>query len=209
MAARGRPAHGGAAASDDVAMTATDVLWTAWDGRGFEHLRLLVEPVGIRADSLMVALDDDGRAFRARYVVECDAGWTVRRARIEVDEEPARAMDLRADGRGRWTDGATGAALPLDGCLDLDVYPSPFTNTLPIRRLADAALGRPVAIQVAWVLLPALTIRADRQQYTLLERGPAGARWRFRGLDAAFTAELEVDAQGVVRDYPGIARRVQ
>jgi hypothetical protein len=190
-------------------MATTDVLWAAWDGRGFEHLRLRVEPAGVWADSLIIAVDDDGRPFRARSVVECDGGWRVRRARIEALEEPARVLEVRADGSGRWTDGATGAALPLDGCVDIDVYPSPFTNTLPMRRLVDAAVGRPVAIAVAWVLLPALTIEVNRQEYTLLERGEAGARWRFRGLDSDFTAELEVDAQGVVRDYPGIARRVR
>ena len=189
-------------------MATTDVLWAAWDGRGFEHLALSTEPGGVRADSVIIAVDDDGRPYRARYVVECDAGWVLRRARIEVLEEPARVIEVRADGRGGWTDAVTGASLPLDGCVDIDIYPSPFTNTLPIRRLADTGVGRPVVIEVAWVLLPALTIKAARQEYTLLERGETGARWRFRALESGFTAELAVDGQGVVRDYPEIARRI-
>ena len=41
-------------------------------------------------------------------------------------------------------------------------------------------LGRPVAMDIAWVVLPELTIQPARQEYTLLERGAAGARWRFR-----------------------------
>ena len=189
-------------------MATTDVLWTAWDGRGFEHLALSTEPAGVRADSAIIAVDDHGRPYRARYVVECDAGWAMRRARIEVLEDPARVMEIRADGRGRWTDAATGAPLPLDGCVDIDINPSPFTNTLPIRRLADAGVGRPVAIDVAWVLLPALTIQVARQEYTLLERGESDARWRFRALESGFVAELAVDGQGVVLDYPEIARRI-
>jgi hypothetical protein len=189
-------------------MTTTDVLWAAWEGRGFEHLELRQETGAVRADSLIIAVDDDGRPFRARYVVECDGGWAVRRARIEVLEEPARVMEVRADGRGHWTDAATGSPLPLDGCVDIDIYPSPFTNTLPIRRRADAVVGRAVAIDVAWVLLPALTIQAKPQEYTLLERGVTGSRWRFRAPDSDFTAELAVDREGVVLDYPGIARRI-
>ncbi|MEX2220377.1 MAG: putative glycolipid-binding domain-containing protein [Candidatus Rokuibacteriota bacterium] len=189
-------------------MATVDVLWAAWEGRGLEHLRLSTDPGGVRADSLILAVDDDGRPFRARYVVECDEGWTVRRARIELLEEPGRGLDLRADGRGRWTDAVTGAALALDGCVDVDIYPSPFTNTLPMRRLVDAVLGRPVALDVAWVVLPELTVQPARQEYTLLERGPAGARWRFRGLDSDFTAELAVDRDGLVLDYPEIARRI-
>ena len=66
-----------------------------------------------------------------------------------------------------------------------------------------------MAIAVAWVALPELTIRPAPQEYTLLERQPDGARWRFRSLDSGFTAELPVDATGLVRDYPGIARRLR
>jgi hypothetical protein len=189
-------------------MAATDALWAAWEGRGFEHLELWQEPGTMRADSLIIAVDDHGRPFRARYVVGCDAGWKVTHARVEVLEQPARVLDLRVDGRGHWSDAAAGAMPALDGCVDIDIYPSPFTNTLPIRRLADAAIGRPVALDVAWVLLPELTIQPARQEYTLLERGADGARWRFRGLDSDFVAELDVDGNGLVLDYPGIARRV-
>ena len=89
------------------------------------------------------------------------------------------------------------------------MYPSPFTNTLPIRRLPAVVVGAPTPLTVAYVALPDLTIRPTAQEYTLLERRPDGARWRFRSLDDGFTAELSVDAAGLVRDYPGIARRVR
>jgi hypothetical protein len=145
---------------DDLAMATIDVLWAAWEGRGFEHLALRQEAGAVRADSLIIAVDDDGRPFRARYAVECDGGWAIRRARVEVLEEPGRVLEVRVDGRGRWTDAATGAVPALDGCVDIDIYPSPFTNTLPIRRLTDAVVGRPVALDVAWVVLPELHFAA-------------------------------------------------
>jgi hypothetical protein len=191
-------------------MVTTDVLWAAWEGRGFEHLALSTEPGAVRADSLIIAVDDDGRPYRARYVVECDAGWKVTRARIEVIEQPARVLEMRADGRGGWTDAATGAAVPaLEGCVDIDIYPSPFTNTLPMRRLANAVVDRPLLLDVAWVVLPELTIQPARQEYTLLERGAAGARWRFRSPGSDFVAELNVDRDAIVLDYPELARRVR
>ena len=164
---------------------------------------------GARADSVIIALDDAGRPFRARFAIETDTGWRVRRARIELLGDPAPALDLRADGLGHWTDAVTDAARPLDGCLDIDVYPSPFTNTLPIRRLPAAAVGTPVPLAVAYVALPELTVRPAPQEYTLLERRADGTRWRFRSLDSDFTAELSMDGAGLVRDYPGIARRLR
>jgi hypothetical protein len=46
-----------------------------------------------------------------------------------------RKLELISDGRGKWTD-ASGNPLPaLDGAIDMDLSVSPFTNTLPIRRL--------------------------------------------------------------------------
>lgn len=187
-----------------LAVATVDVLWAAWDGRGLEHLRLDVSPGSVRADSLIIAVDDDGRPYRARYRIECDEGWAVKRARIERLDGPPRVLELHADGHGRWTGGRS----PLDGCVDIDIYPSPFTNTLPMRRLRDAVIGRPVTIDVAWVALPELTVQVARQEYTLLERGAAGARWRFRALGSDFTADLAVDRDGLVLDYPNIARRL-
>jgi hypothetical protein len=92
--------------------------------------------------------------------------------------------------------------------VDIDIYPSPFTNTLPMQRLPDVVVGRPIAIDVIWVGLPDLTIHAARQEYTLLDRDPDGARWRFRTLDSGFTAALATDRHSLVLDYPGIARRI-
>jgi hypothetical protein len=181
------------------------VWWSAWDGPGLEHLRLDDGVDEVRADSVILSVDD-GRPFRARYTVACDAAWRLRAARVAVLDDPARVLELQVD-RGRWT--SNGAALALDGCLDIDIYPSPFTNTLPIRRLASPLAGSAVRIDVAWVHLPALTIHRAPQEYTLLERTQSGARWRFRALDSDFMAELHVDGQGIVRDYPGLARRLR
>ena len=188
-------------------MATRDVLWAAWDGRGFEHLRLEMDARGVRADSLIIAVDDGGRPYRGRYRLECDRGWTTQRVLIERSSEPAGSLDLRVE-RGRWSDAATGAPLPLDGCVDVDIFPSPFTNALPVRRLPDLAVGRPVSLRMAWVRLSELAVRVTPQEYTLLERRADGSRWRFRSLDSDFAVELEMDADGVARDYPGIARRV-
>ena len=186
-------------------MATTDVWWSAWDGPGLEHLRLDEGVDGIGAESVIMSVED-GRPFRARYTLACDTAWRLRTARVEVFDEPARALELQIDG-GRWT--SHGAALALDGCIDIDIYPSPFTNTLPIRRLADAVVGSAARIDVAWVHLPTVTIHRAPQEYTLLERTESGARWHFRALDSDFMAELHVDGQGIVRDYPDLARRLR
>lgn len=179
-----------------------EAMWAPWDGTGLEHLRLTVDGDGSRADGLILALDEAARPYRLRYEVRCDGGWRVREARVRVSGSEQRGLHLVADGAGHWRDG-TGAPLPaLDGCLDLDLTATPFTNTLPIRRLGFG-LGESAEITVAWIDAPSLRITPDRQRYTRLAAG-----YRFEQVDGDFAADLLVNGDGLVRDYPGLFRRV-
>jgi hypothetical protein len=112
-------------------------------------------------------------------------------------------LALRSDGAGRWTDDR-GRPLPeLDGCIDVDISVSPFTNTLPIRRLGLAP-DTSDDVVVVYLDVPALTARPSRQRYTCL--GPG--RYLFESLQTGFRAELSVDADGLVLDYHGLFRRL-
>jgi len=71
-----------------------------------------------------------------------------------------------------------------------------------MRRLG-LAIGEAVEIEVAYILVPELSLRAAPQRYTRL----AERLWRFDGLDIDFTADLTVDEQGFVVTYPGLFLR--
>lgn len=181
------------------------VVWTMLFAPGMEHLRLESGGDDIRADGVVVAVIE-GTPIRASYEVRCDRTWTCRAARVSLAGSPERSIDFRADGRGGWTTG-DGQALPeLAGCLDVDIAVTPFTNTLPIRRLPLAPAAH--EISVVYVHVPTLEMRRVGQRYTCLERRADGGRWRYEGLDTGFTAELEVDSDGLVVEYPGVFRRV-
>ena len=77
-----------------------------------------------------------GRAYGLAYRVECDAHWHVTHAVLKV--MGGGTLELRGDGAGHWRDGS-GRALPeLDGCIDIDIAATPFTESLPIGRLGRA-----------------------------------------------------------------------
>jgi uncharacterized protein len=114
-----------------------------------------------------------------------------------------RRLDIASDGAGRWSDHA-GTQLPeLAGAIDVDLSATPFTNTLPIRRLGLRS-GQSETIQVVYVQFPDLTVTIDRQCYTCLE---PGRRYRHESVDSDFTREIEVDGNGLVMAYPGLFRR--
>jgi hypothetical protein len=170
--------------------------------RGHDLVRLAREGDGYRADGGVVAVEQ-GTAWSVRFAVVCDAAWRTRRAEVwAVAPDAVRRLLLEADGAGGWrVDGA--AAPALAGCLDVDLAATPFTNTLPIRRLALAVGQRGVA-RAVWVGAPRLELEVLEQSY---ERVGVD-RYRYEVPASGFGAEVLVDDQGLVVEYAGLARRV-
>jgi hypothetical protein len=173
-----------------------DVMWAPLAGPGLEHLQLATD----RCTSVLIATDD-GRPYSFTYHLTWDAGWHVRTvdARLLGDESPP--LQLRADGAGHWLT-AQGDDMPaLAGCIDVDFTASPFTNTLPIRRLGLED-GQSAQLRVAYILVPTLEIRPATQTYTRLD----ATHYRYES--GTFRADLPVDEDGLVLDYPGLWRRI-
>ena len=182
------------------------ICWTPiWnksrEGLGLEHL-LLAERM---ADSVVLAFDEELGPFRLTYRLSWDDSWRLRDAELSLAAAHfSRALSLQTDGQGHWRDADGRTIDDLEGCLDVDIWPTPFTNSFPIRRV-PMAVGERRLFRMAWILAPQLTVRAQPQAYTRL----ADRLYRFENLDGSgFTAELPVDEDGVVLDYPALFRRV-
>lgn len=174
-------------------------VWQPDLGEGAEACSFRATDRGYEANG-EVAATLEGHPLEASYLVETDTAWRTRRVRVAV--RGGGALEIRSDGAGHWH-GADGAALPdLDGCLDPDISMTPFTNTVAIRRLGSK-VGEAAEIKVAYILVPELSLRAAPQRYTRR----AERLWRFDGLDIDFTADITVDDDGFVVDYPGLFRR--
>jgi len=179
-------------------------MWRAWDGPGLGHLRLTVRDSGVLADGLVLGVEE-GRPFRLSYEVRCDPYWRVRAARVGVPGEPPK-FELLSDGQGNWTGPDGRAVTYLKGCEYVDISETPFTNTLPVRRLGLAP-GESAEISVAYFDGAELQPWPEPQRYACLEKGDRGGLYRFVSLDGGFTADLPVDADGLVLDYPGLFKR--
>ena len=169
------------------------------EGQGLEHLSLQWREDVIVAEAVVVG-DRDGH-YGCSYRICCDSGWLVRS--VEVSVAGGGSCVLTSDGEGAWRDG-DGIPLPgLAGCIDVDISATPFTNTLPIRRLGERLAER-TAIEVVYIRIPELDPRPMPQAYTLLEEG----RYLYESVGGGFQAAIAVDADGVALDYPGLFRRL-
>jgi uncharacterized protein len=61
---------------------------------------------------------------------------------------------------------------------------------------------------MAWISVPELGLHASRQRYEHVRRDDQGSVVRFVSLDGDFRSELRLDREGVVVEYPELARRV-
>jgi hypothetical protein len=79
---------------------------------------------------------------------------------------------------------------------------SPLFNSLPVFRDGLLRGGSPRDYVMRWVDVPSLEVSASEQRYEPL----GGGAVRFRA--GTFTADIRFDEDGLVLEYPGIARRL-
>lgn len=198
--------------------------WQRRDTAGAEHT-LVDTRSGLYARGTQLAVDPI--AYTCTYELQTNADWVT--AHFDVSAEGAGwARTLRLElAAGRWrattseqgnldavlaAAGHARAGLPgtedpdlLYGAFDVDLTGSPLTNTLPIRRLNLLHADRGVAhrINVVWVLAPSLEVVQADQIYTPLGEG------MIRFANETFSADLIVDDDGFVADYPTLAKLVR
>jgi len=177
--------------------------WSAWNGceEGLEHVDVRPADGGLTISGVVIGREDKTE-FGLHYRLKVDSSWRTRT--IHLQTTSGHVLDLESNGQGSWIE--NGKPQPaLQGCIDVDIQATPMTNTLPIRRL-ELEAGQTVDIRLCYIAVPDLTISSPTQRYTAIE---PGSRYRFESLDSGFTAELPLDEDGFVLDYPGLFRRLR
>ena len=167
--------------------------WHTWDGEHVEAFSLRWENEG------WTATGEVGRE-RIQYALRLSPFWEVRQFLLfrDVDEPD---LWLAADARGRWGE-VNGAHRPdLSGCADVHLDCTPFSHTVPIRRL-DTPIGDIIEVRSIAVDVETLSAVPAVHRYERLgER-----RWRFDdGRTGA--VEFDVDEHGLALDVPDRFRR--
>jgi hypothetical protein len=204
-------------------MTPRRCLWIKDDPVGMEAAELEIGADGLAATS--TAFGTIPLAYRLELDLLVDPDWLTRRLALTASGDGwARSLVLARD--GSWTgavtdDGtvppAVGGSAPDDAVgptdipmdvLDVDVQYSPLTNLMPIRRLGLDRAGAEGSFVMAWISVPSLAITLDDQRYTVLGVDGGDHCARFENGDGFFAAVIRCDDDGIVLDYPGIARRI-
>jgi len=193
--------------------------WAKDDPPGAEFAEIVLEPGRLAARG--VAIGTEPVPYRLEYALRTRDDFVTERLEVTASGGGwRRALDLRRGADGAWSaevDAEGELALPgpggdvaaLDGALDCDLALSPVTNMLPLRRHGLMRGGGPVELTMAWVSVPDLSVIPDGQRYRFLAVQGERSVVRYEAVDGTFDADITLDRDGLVVDFPGIARRLR
>ena len=183
------------------ALQRRNIRWRPLQGEGIEHFSVEPTADGLQACGVVIG-ERGGQPYGVWYRFTCDFNWAVRTLDIETTD--GKALSLDGDGHGSWRTRSGEKRTEFDGCIDIDLAGTPVTNTLPIRRERWQA-GQTHRFTMLYVPFDSLSPRRDEQTYTCLEEA---RRFRYQATERSFEAELLIDEDGFVLDYPTLFRRV-
>lgn len=187
------------------------ITWQAEGGAGLEGARVLLGASGgFRALGRLVRPDVAGHFTASYRLIVADDGRVSRVSVTSATAERERHLTINRTEDGFWLldTGSGGTRAEFAGAVDVDLAFSPMFNSLPIRRLDLHREPGEHVLPMVFVTLPALDVELVEQRYRTVrpldESGTATVEFRW----AEVTAELEIDADGLVLSYPGLAERL-
>ena len=167
-----------------------------WYGVQMRSIECLHFTMGGKLRARSTITDHNGRCD---YDVTLDDQWVFRELTLQCHDD--RRLEVQRGTHGTWS--VNSEPRPdLAGAIDIDLAFSPFTNTLPIRRL-NLAIGSRAEITTAYIDVPSFRVLPDPQAYTRI----AVNLYLYESLDSDFSRQITVDADGFVIDYPGLYSR--
>lgn len=174
------------------------ILWRRLDRPGHDACRLWKEGSLWRIEGMAVWLDPKGPA-QIVYEVAVGEDWVTHSARLmgRVGKR-AISLSIQRDTSGNWR--MNGEAVPeVTGLPDIDLGLTPATNTLPLRRMRSRRMDA-ADLAAAWLDPTDWQLKPLPQRYEKLDDG----RWRYASPSHDFQADLTIDADGFVTDYPSL-----
>jgi uncharacterized protein len=176
----------------------TNLLWTGREYYSLENCLVNTTSHGSEINSIIVGKYEE-KIYRVEYKIRTNSNWETVYAEVQSQHSDRKEKSIfEGDGKGNWfVDGQQ--AEQFDGCIDIDIPLTPFTNTLPINRL-KLAQGDEQQIQVIYIDLLQRQITPVKQKYTRL----SNTLYHYENVPNDFEAKIEVDELGFVVDYPSL-----
>lgn len=175
-----------------------NILWSGREYYSLENCLVNTTDIGSQINSVIVGKYGDS-IYRVTYQIKTNDQWEATFFEITSHHDSIKQhFKFEGDGKGNWTTNSKNAGL-FKGCIDIDIPLTPFTNTLPIKRL-NMLNDTADEIKVIYVDLLEQQITPVRQKYLRLSK----TLYHYENIPNDFEANIEVDEHGFVVDYPSL-----
>jgi len=181
----------------------TNILWTGRECYSLENCLVETRATGSTISSTIVGCYEE-KIYKVVYRIVTNQNWETVYLEINCQHNSKiQVIKFEGDGKGNWMNNGK-QANKFKGCIDVDIPLTPFTNTLPIRRLG-LSQGQAQEIRVIYFNLLEQEIKMVRQRYTCLSND----EFHYENVPNDFEATIQVDESGLVIDYPGLFVRTK
>lgn len=176
----------------------TNLIWTGREYYSLENCLINITAIGSEIASTIIGSYEE-KIYRVEYRIKTNQNWET--VFFEIDSRHSNQNQLirfEGDGKGNWKSNGKKAD-QFKGCIDVDIPLTPFTNTLPIRRL-NLSQNQTQEIQVIYCDLLEQQIKPVYQRYICL----SNTEYHYENVPNDFNATIQVDESGFVVDYPSL-----
>jgi uncharacterized protein len=180
-----------------------NTLWTGLEYYSLENCLIEVTASGVDINSVIIG-KYEGRIYRVDYHIKTNPDWETQYVQITSrHSNREQYYRLTSDGNGNWiVDGRR--ISQFDGCIDVDIAITPFTNTLPINRLR-LHTRETKHIRVIYFDLLQQQVKPVVQVYKRISE----EKYHYENVPKDFETDITVDENGLVVDYPSLFTRAE
>jgi len=170
-------------------------LWRSEFYNSLENCYLSISE-SVNVNSVIIGTYNN-KIFRVEYLIQTNKNWETVLCEVKSQfADKINNLHLESDGKGNWTMNGK-SARQFNGCIDVDIPVTPFTNTLPINRI-NLSENEKHLINVIYIDVLEQQIKSLQQQYTKL----SATEYKYENVPNDFEAVITVDEFGVVVNYP-------
>ncbi len=177
------------------------IIWKGIEYHSAEHCTVAITNGVVDVNSAIIG-SYQGITYLVRYALQTNlSAETISLTIHSTCNNKIREIELIKQPDGLWIMNDK-VIDDFSGCTDVDIALTPFTNTLPIRRL-KLQPGEEQDIRVIYFDLLEGTIKPLSQKYRCL----TPTTYHYENIPNDFEADITVDEDGLAIDYPTLFTR--
>ncbi len=177
----------------------TNILWSGIEYYSLENC-IVDSTDDVVVNSTIVGFYNK-QIYRVEYLIKLNQLWETYHCYVKSQfNNEVKTFEFEK-GHNKWS--LNGQYVnSFDGCTDVDIPLTPFTNSLPINRL-QLNPGQEENIDVIYIDIFEDSIKHVKQKYRRISPDV----WKYENIPNDFEAEIKVDDDGFVIDYPQLFTR--